>query len=367
MNRLVLSNFTHRPLRTLISIFAIAMEVALILLIAGFSYGMLNDSKTRQAGIGADLMVQPPGSSNLVGMTSAPISVKYGDIVKNLPHVTAVSPVFWQLINAGSLEIIYGIDLKSYEELGSPFTYLKGGPFQNPDDMIVDDKYASDHHSKIGDQVELLNQKFRICGIVEHGKGARRFVQLTTLEDINGAPGKTSLFYVRLDDPKNANAVVQEVKAVEGMETFTVRSMSDFLSLMTPEHLPGFNLFIKIVVGISIVIGFMVIFQSMYAAVMERTREIGILKSMGASRAYILNVILRETMLLALGGIALGIALSYTAKFFLTHRFHVVPMLLTAEWVVRASVIAFVGALLGAIYPAAKAARKDPIDALAYE
>jgi len=367
MNRLVISNLIHRPLRSLISIFAIALEVTLILLLAGFSYGMLNDSKTRQAGIGADLMVQPPGSSNLVGFTTAPMSVKIGDIVGKLPHVTVVSPVYWQLTNAGALEIISGIDLASYESLGSPFAYISGGPFKGADDMIVDDKYAQDHHSKIGDKVELLNHTFRICGIVEHGKGSRRFLQLSTMQDLIGARDKASVFYVRLDDPMNADAVVQEVKAVEGLQTYSVRSTAEFLSLMTPEHLPGFNLFISIVVGVAMVIGFMVIFQSMYTAVMERTREIGILKSMGASQSYILGVVLRETLLLALGGIALGIGISYLAKFLLMHRFHLLPMLLTGEWVLRATLIALIGALLGAVYPAVKAARKDPIDALAYE
>jgi putative ABC transport system permease protein len=368
MNRLVISNLIHRPLRSLISIFAIALEVTLILLIAALSYGMLNDSKTRQAGIGADLMVQPPGSSNLVGFTTAPMSVKVGDVVAGLSHVTVVSPVLWTLVNnPGSLEIIYGIDLASYESLGTPFTYIAGAGFQAPEDMIVDDKYAGDHHSKIGDPVTLLNHKFRICGIVEHGKGARRFLQLSALQDLLGAQGKASVLYVRLDDPKNADAVVAAVKGVQGMETYTVHSTAEFLSLMTPEHLPGFNLFIKIVVGVAMVIGFMVIFQSMYTAVMERTREIGILKSMGASQSYILRVILRETLLLAIAGIALGIAISYTAKILLTHKFHVLPLLLTGEWVFRASVLALVGAMLGAIYPAIKAARKDPIDALAYE
>jgi len=368
MNRLVISNLVHRPLRSLISIFAIALEVTLILLIAALSYGMLNDSRTRQAGIGADLMVQPPGSSNLIGLSTAPMSVKVGDIVAKLPHVTVVSPVLWHLVNnPGSLEIIYGIDLASYGSLGSPFTYLSGGGFRSAEDMIVDDKFANDHHSKVGDSLNLLNHEFRICGIVEHGKGARRFLQLSTLQDLLGAEGKASVLYVRLDDPNNAGAVEQSVKGVPGMEMYTVHSTAEFLSLMTPEHLPGFNLFIKIVVGVAMIIGFMVIFQSMYTAVMERTREIGILKSMGASQSYILRVILRETLVLAVAGIALGIGISYLAKVLLTHRFHVLPLELTGGWVFRAALIALVGALLGAIYPAIKAARKDPIDALAYE
>ena len=82
--------------------------------------------------------------------------------------------------------------------------------------------------------------------------------------------------------------------------------------------------------GISVVIGFIVIFQAMYTAVMERTREIGILKSMGASKLYIVNVVLRETVLLAVGGIVLGIVVSLAARAALAHnRF---PLLQVMVW-----------------------------------
>jgi putative ABC transport system permease protein len=122
------------------------------------------------------------------------------------------------------------------------------------------------------------------------------------------------------------------------------------------------------VIGVSVIIGFMVIFQAMYTAVMERTREIGILKSIGASKFYIVNVILRETTLLALCGIALGIAFSELASVVLLQRLW--PLLrveISAGWIVNAVIIAIIGAIAGAIYPAIKAARKDPIEALAYE
>ena len=115
------------------------------------------------------------------------------------------------------------------------------------------------------------------------------------------------------------------------------------------------------------IIGFLVIFQSMYTAVMERTREIGILKSMGASSSYIVSLILRESGLLAAIGISIGILITYLMR----AVFHSVkPDLdfsVTPHWVLIAIVIAFTGALLGALYPALKAARKDPIDALSYE
>jgi putative ABC transport system permease protein len=85
MNKLVVSNLAHRPVRSAISIVAIAIEVTLILLIVGFSLGMLNDSRSRQAGIGADVIVLPPGSSNLVAVTGAPMPVKIADVIAKQP------------------------------------------------------------------------------------------------------------------------------------------------------------------------------------------------------------------------------------------------------------------------------------------
>src|SRR2546430_5981925 len=98
------------------------------------------------------------------------------------------------------------------------------------------------------------------------------------------------------------------------MQTYVVRSMREYLSMMTPDNIPMLLTFIRIVIGISVTIGFIVIFQAMYAAVMERTREIGILKSLGASKLYIIDAILRETALLAVGGIVVGILVSLAAS-----------------------------------------------------
>src|SRR3954452_16228479 len=138
MNKMILSNLVHRPVRSLISVIAIAVEVTLILLIVGLSLGMLNDAKSRTVGVGADLMVQPPGSSAMMGISGAPVPAKVADVIRKLPHVTVVSPVIWQLSTAGAVEVISGIDLPSYEAL-VPFKYLSGGPFENPDDAIIDD------------------------------------------------------------------------------------------------------------------------------------------------------------------------------------------------------------------------------------
>jgi len=367
MNKMIFANLVHRPFRTIISIVAIAVEVTLILLIVGLSIGMLNDAKNRQAGIGADIMVQPPNSSLLMGVNVAPVSIKLADRLRKLDHVVAVTPVVAQLNTAGSVEVIDGIDLPSFEAVGGPMRFIRGGPFQGPDDILVDDYVAAAQRLRVGDSIETLNHTFRIAGIVDHGRGARKFLPIATLQEIIGAQGKASIFYVKLDDPNNAEAVVHQIKSIPGMEQYGVRSVKEYLSLMTSSSIPGLSTFIKVVIGISMVIGFIVIFQAMYAAVMERTREIGILKSLGAGKMYIVNVILRETLLIAIGGILLGIAVSYMARLVLHQRFQTLPILITPEWLTRATIIAIIGSLLGAVYPALKAAQKDPIDALAYE
>lgn len=367
MNKMIVSNLTFRPIRSLISIVAIALEVTLILLIVGLCLGFVNDSKQRQAGIGADVIVMPPGSSFIVGLTGAPMSTKIGGVLAKLPHVVTVAPVVNHINANGALEIIGGIDLNSYQRLGGPFHYLQGGPYQGPDDALVDELFARTHHVKAGDTIEIMNNKFRVAGVVEPGKGARVFIPIDTMQDLLGAQGKASIFYLKLDNAGNAEEVVKEIKSIPGMETYVATSMAYYLSMMTPSNYPGLPIFIDSVIGISVIVGFIVIFQAMYTAVMERTREIGILKSMGASKLYIVNVVLRETILLAIAGIVLGVLVSLAARVGIIERFPNIHVHVTGPWILRATIVAIVGAILGAIYPAYKAAQKDPIDALAYE
>ena len=366
MNKMVVANLAHRPTRSLITMSAIALEVAMILLVVAVFYGYLTGSRESQLGVGADLMVMPPGSSALAGMSGAPISIKVGDVLRKMQHVTVAAPVIWAF-SQKPLEIVYGIDLATFNELPPKFVYFSGGPFQGPNDVIVDDYFAGMYHKQVGDTIEVLNHPFRICGIVPHGKGGRKFLPLTTMQDLIGAAGRASVFYVKLDNPANIDAVTQAIKEKPGMEQYAVRSMAEYLSMMTPDNLPGFNVAIKIVIGIAVIVGFLVIFQSMYTAVMERTREIGILKSLGASKLYIVNVVLRETLLLAVIGIILGIILSLVIRKVITDVRPVQTMYWSYAWVLRATAIAIVGAIAGALYPAFKAAQRDPIDALAYE
>jgi len=367
MNKLVLGNILYRPVRSAISVLAVAIEVIMILSIVAIMVGQVNGAADQTSGVGADLIVRPPNASFLSAVGGAPVPAKIAGVLAKLPHVAVAAPVIANFSLGHALQTIWGIDFDSYNAL-RPFQFVEGGPFHGPDDVIVDDLYAKSNNAVVGQPIDLgLHHSFRVCGIVEHGKGGRIFVPIHTLGTLLGTPDNASLFYLRWDSPANEKAIEQEIRSTPGLQNYEVQSMSDYMAMMTPEHFPGFNIALRVVIGIAVIVGFLVIFQSMYTAVMERTREIGILKSLGASKTDIMNLVLREAGLVAVAGIIVGILLTLGIRWLVSIQFPTLPFLMSDAWLGYGAAIALVGSVLGAMYPAWKAASKDPIDALAYE
>jgi putative ABC transport system permease protein len=367
MNKLVFSNLFHRPLRSVISIFAVAIEVIMILSVVGIFMGILNDQAQRTNGIGADLMMMPSHAAMFNGLGTASMPVADAVALRRLPHVTIVSPAIQHTeLTKSSISVIYGIDYPTFNAL-RPFVYVAGGPFKGPNDAIVDSVQAGAHHLHVGSTIHILGRSFHVSGIVEPGKGGRMLLPIDTLARLMGVPGKASVFYIKCDKPSNATLVTREIHATPGLGDFEVLTMTDLLSQMTPSRIPGFNVALNAVTGIAVIVGFLVIFQALYTAVLERTREIGILKSMGASQQTIVSVVMRECAMLAIAGVLLGIVGTFGVRELVSHIFPTISFDITPGWIARGVIIAFCGAMCGAIYPSWMAARKDPVDALAYE
>lgn len=366
-NKMVLSNLLHRPIRTAISVLAVAIEVGMVLLVVGLTTGMLDDSAKRVEGVGADVLVQPPNSSYFIAMTSAPMPIKIGDLVaEKVPHVLAVAPALLIFNSTGGLNLIYGIDMKSFNEVSGGFVYHSGGPFTGPYDILVDDWYSKANRVKVGDSLNFLNHEFRVAGIVEHGKGARLFIPLETAQDLSGARDKASIFFVKCTDPGYTENVVNGIHQL--LPEYRILSIREYMSLMTSNNLPALTAFITAMIGVAVTIGFLVIFLSMYTTITERTREIGILKSLGATKVYIVELILREAVLVCIVGTLAGFGATLLGRNVLTATFPTLAIEFpTLLWLVWAALLALAGSILGAFYPALRAARLDPVDALAYE
>jgi putative ABC transport system permease protein len=365
VNKLIVANILHRPIRTLVSVLAVAIEVVMVVLVVGLCHGMVNDSARRVEGVGADVLVRPPGSSFFIGMSESPMPIKIGDRLREVPHVVAVAPAVVHVNSVQSLDLIYGIDLPSFNAVSGGFVYHAGGPFQAPYDILVDEIYANAHHTKVGNTINLLNHDFRVAGIVEHGKGARRFVPLATLQDLTGAENKATTFFVKCADPAYTQQTADAIRAL--LHDYQILPIKEYMALMTSNNIPGLNYFITVMIGLAVGIGFLVIFLSMYTTITERTREIGILKSLGASKTYIIAVILREAALLTAVGIVAGFIASVLMRRALIGLFPTLPVELTWDWRLYAAGLALMGGLVGAFYPALRAASLDPVDALAYE
>jgi len=365
VNKLIVSNVLHRPIRTAVSVLAVAIEVVMVILVVGLCHGLVNDKARREQGVGADIMVQPHGTSFLMNFSQSPMPIKIADRLSQLPHVKAVAPVVYIVNSVKSLSIVDGIDLASFDRVSGGFVYHSGGPFQGPDDMLVDNIYAAANRVKVGQTVNLLNHNFRIAGIVEQGKGSRTYVPLATAQDMVGAQGKASIFYVKCTDAAFTDQTADAIRALPG--ELSVMPIQQYMTLMTSSNLPGLTYFITTMIGIAVSIGFLVIFLSMYTTITERTREIGILKSLGASRTYIVSAILREAGLLSVVGIVSGFVGSVILRMVFIGIFPTLPVELTWEWRLYAACLALIGSIVGAFYPALKAASLDPVDALAYE
>jgi putative ABC transport system permease protein len=363
INKLVVSNLTHRPVRSVLSVLAIAVEVTMILTLVGVSYGTLDGTARRARGAGADIMIRPPGSS-VLSVSTAPMTDKLIPFLESLPHVSIATGTTIQPL--GGFDSITGLDLDQFSRMSGGFRFVSGGPFQNDQDILVDEYYAREHKLHVGDKVQLIGREWRVSGIFESGKLARICVRLSVLQDLTSNPNRLSLIYVKVDNENHLNEVLANLR--KRMPNYPIYSMEEYTSLLSVNSVGLLRNFIGVVIGVAVIVGFIVVFMAMYTAVLERTREIGILKAVGASSTLILNLLVRETLLLSVPGTIAGILLTYGTQWIMQH---VVPSSLTQEtvyaWWPIAGGIAIVGSLLGVIVPAIRAIRQDAIEALSYE
>jgi putative ABC transport system permease protein len=358
--KLVWENVRHRPLRTLLSILLVAVPVTLILTIIGLSIGFFDDSRRRSGGVGADVLIKPP-NANVIGFSTVTMPEKIVQVLATEPHVvlamgTVVNPT------SGFLEALNGIDPVAFDKMSGGFQFREGHNLQGPDDILLDTWYADQHKLHAGRTVNISNKDWKIAGIVEPGKLGHMFVQMHTLQEMVGASKHVSQVFLKLDNPANTAQVVKDLK--KKYDGYPVLSMEELQSLMSVDHIPMLRTFINVIIGLSVLIGFAVVSLSMYMAVLQRTREIGILKSLGATKAFVMGIILAEAFCLGLGGTALGIVLSYVARLAIRTF---MPMAIVYGWWPVAGAVAMGAALLGALYPGMMAVRQDPIEALAYE
>jgi putative ABC transport system permease protein len=363
-NKIVLENMKHRPMRSLLSILLIAVPVTMILCLIGLSRGMSEDSQARARGVGADVVVRAATASSVTSFSGNALSEGIVKLLEQQPHVKMAMGV---IVHALELPLnVQGIDMEKFTRMSGGFDYLEGGPLEGDHDILVDRLYADQRHVKVGDSMKLLNLEWRVAGIIGTGKLARIVVKKSVLQELDAASNRVTMIYVQGDDPKRADELAKQLKKT--LEGYNIMTMREFLAMFEVNNIPQLKIFIEVILGLGVVIGFAVVCLSMYMAVLQRTREIGILKAIGGSKAFVVRIILTEAWVLAIGGTILGILLSYGASHLIrTFAPASMPMIIVKSWWPVAGLITLAGATIGALYPGLTAARQDPIEALAYE
>ena len=364
LNKLIFANLTHRPVRTLLSVLAIAVEVTMILTLVGVSHGTLDSTAQRARGVGADVVIRPQNSAVMSSLSSAPISEKLVAWTMTQQHVVLASGVVIHSLTFP--DSVTGLDFSSFNKMSGGFEYDSGGDPVNDTDMAVDKYYAREKNLHVGSKYNLIDHDWNISGIYEGGKLARIVVKLTALQTVMESPDHVTVIYAKLDDPKLADQVVADLKAK--LPGYPILTMDELTSMYSINNIGMLKDFIGVVIGVAVIVGFIVVFMAMYTAVLERTREIGIIKAVGGSSGLVLDLLLRETLLLAVLGSLVGIAMTYGTQWLMQHS---VPASLVQEtvyyWWPIAGGIAIAGAMLGVIVPGVKAVKQDVTEALSYE
>lgn len=358
------ANIRSRPTRTFISVLAVAIGVIMMLMIGGIVSGTLNEYLSRTIGVGADFMLQQSGASVFYALSSASLPGKLAGKVREVPGVGAITPILANFSSA-DFGLVFGIDLDSYNEFPGRLQMTSGRASLTGDEVIVDELYARSRKLDVGMQMTVLNHKFTISGICKPGAVVRVFVPLKTLQGLNETPDKVTFMFIRAAEGTDPGELEKNLNAA--LPGYKFRSTRDETMLLADTKMPMMKEFKFTVIIVSMLLSFMVILVAMYTTIFERTREIGILKSLGASRSFIVGIILKETVIISGLGVAFGIGISEIARKVITSAFPTLQVSMTLAEVLTACVLGLLGGALGALYPAYKAAKMDPVRALTYE
>jgi putative ABC transport system permease protein len=368
MANLAAANLLHRKTRSGVAILAVGLEVASVMLLVGLAEGTLSAIAHRLESVGADVLIQPPDASLILGATSAVMPLKLMDAILATPGVRSVAPVLnWHVSwLKGSPERLnlWAVDYPSFARLSGGLDLLQGSPPEKEGDVVVDSVLAQTRGLRLGEVLEMLDRRFQVVGISRAGSGGRIYARLQDIGDAIGTPGKASFFLVKGESSREAGDLEIALEGrLKGYKITPIAQVSKSIN----DNAVGLSDFKEALTALAVIVSFLVVLLAMYTAIMERTREIGILRAMGATQGYVLRLIVVETAFLCVAGVAFGILLALLGRSVLERVFPSETVLLSLRWAVLSGSLGALGGMLGALYPALKAARLDPVQALNFE
>ena len=357
----------HRPARTVVSIAGIGIGILLIVFTVGLSNGSLRERATREKNVGAEIMFRALGSLGLSGSDSLRLPVSMLPEIEKVDGVAKAIPIAQQTVAAtdgltGS-RIVDGVNYDEYATMAG-LQVVQGRKFvDGRDEMMSDSAWLERRKMKIGDKFSIYERDFEVVGTYEPSAGARIKIPLSTMQDQLGSEGKASAFLVKVKDGFTPEAVGDNLHAKFPDNQIILTSELEELYM---QGIPALNVFLDVVVGVAAAISALIILLTMYTTVTERTRQIGVLKSLGMSNTNIAWTIVQEALLISIGGIIFGVSATFLLKLALA-KWTTLTVAVEPKIVLTIVAVGIVSGTLGALYPGLRAARLDAVEALNYD
>jgi putative ABC transport system permease protein len=398
-----IANILHNKLRSILTALGVAMAVCMVITLTGLSRGSLYELADRWESVDADLVLAPP---SWMGAPAARfgggLRDRYADdvLAAHDDIVDLIVPIyFWRVSMAGQEHLAAGVDPQNWDillgglavdgrvfdpnnrfsewleatltntadsgQVIDPTQEFLGDPAHNGLEIVIDSKLANAGGYQIGQTVSVVGYEWTIVGIVPEGGMARIYMPRRTAQflDNAGSIRNSTLMFVQLADgvdPTEASMAIERTVHVDAID------IDDYRAALVGQFEVMF-VYVDVVNLVALTIAFLFIMVMLYATVLQRTREIAILKAEGAGSAYLVMLIAVEGLLITAAGVAVGVGLSYLLGWVITKTRPLLTIDISWAWISRAVALAFVGAIVSAIYPAWRATRVDMVEALSLE
>ncbi|HHH75553.1 MAG TPA: FtsX-like permease family protein [Phycisphaerae bacterium] len=411
MRSLPLANLLHHKVGSAFSAMGIGIGVCMMVTLGGLSRGIVYEIADRWEGVDADLIVYPRKVGESVTMlTGAGISDRYEEVLpqKYPGKITRITPVFlWQMRLAGQSQMVAGITNKDMDVITGGAKAVAGKnsfsptiPWQqlmdrteksqrlayvrihgNEDDfvfdpqphdlrkagwleMIIDERLASAGNYAPGDTVEAAGATWTIAGIVPAGVLSRVIIPRRTAQYLfGGSVEQSTILFIKLVSDEPPGPVARQLADDLQQQVVPLAAYREMLL----KQFGVFFVYVDAVNTVAIIIAVLFIMVVLYTMVLQRSREIAILKSFGSTNRFIVTQVLTEAMILTVTGAIIGISLALLSGWLIGKFMPLMTVSITPQWMAAGLAAAVFGALISAIYPAWRATRVDMLGALTYE
>jgi putative ABC transport system permease protein len=378
MLHLAYRNLTKKKSRTALSVLGLVLGVTIIIVLISITLGLkatINDILSEMKGV---IVME----KDAVDQSLSFIPASYGDEIEDMPGVRVVLPEVYDIATSvegespemgsmSSMVTIMGVDpAKEKLRRGGIFGFkVNKGRMLEPNDrysVVIGSTLAEEHDKYVGSTIELEDTKFKVIGIYDIGEGMAEYgrvamMHIDTARDITGFPeDEVSDFTVQTHDPEYEEKLARRIEAkYDDVDASTVTEFTEEFAFM----MDAINAFFWVIAAVGITIGGIGIINTMLMSVMERTKEFGVLRSVGWTSDNIIKLVLSEAILLGVAGGIIG-CITGTLLVRLTEQYIGFKLLVTPELLISAIIFSITAGAVGGLYPAWRAGKLDPIEAI---